>query len=127
MTTKLNRIKSALRMNPDTVMTPDEAKQIIADKITSLDWKITSVQEPNDRCIHLVIESDTTIPRLGGSITLWPNDGVVSIYSGNVDVFCSSEQSHVDYFRLLLERHKAQEIADKNRIIIETATALQNL
>lgn len=108
-------------------MTLDEAKQIIANKITSLDWKITSVREQSSGCIHLVIESDSAIPHLHGSILLWPNKGLVDIYVGSIDVLCSSEQPHVDYFRSLLEKHRAQEAADKNRIIIETATALQNL
>lgn len=108
-------------------MTPENAKQIIASKITLLDWKITSVREQSSGCIHLVIESNATIPHLHGSILMWPNKGLVNIYVGNIDVLCSSEQPHVDYFRSLLERHKNQEAADKNRIIIETATALQSL
>ena len=107
-------------------MTPEDAKQIIASKIASLDWKITSVREQSSGCIHLVIESNAAIPHLHGSILLWPNKGLVNIYVGDIGVFCSREQSHIDHFRSLLGQHKAQEIADINRIIIETATALQS-
>lgn len=117
-------------------MTLDEAKQRIANKITSLSWKITSIREQSSGCIHLAIESDAAIPHLHGAILLWPDRGLVDIYVGSIGVLCSSEQPHVDYFRSLLdvdyfrsllEKHRAQEAADKNRIIIETATALQNL
>lgn len=122
MTTKLHRI-----------MTPKEAKSIIASKITSLDWRITSPHLVSGAGSKFSVESRSVRPPLEGWIFL--NNHVfgegfsasVNITCSGVSVFASEDNSITSFFLSLMDSHIQNETIRHNNIIIEIAKALQSL